>query len=683
MENDKATVVRFLFALEGGIMMRKQLVITTCIAVFLLAAFTIGYIFLHKSDKEQESIEVISKELSQIFIEPIPGLSDDFIKGVDISSLLSLEKSGVVFYDEKGKQEDIFHTLKRYGVNYVRFRVWNDPYDSNGNGYGGGNNDVDAAITMGKRANEVGLKVLIDYHYSDFWADPNKQMVPKAWAGLDITQKSQALYDYTKASLSKMLDAGLDIGMVQVGNETTTGLAGETNWKNICELLNAGSKAIREVSKEKEKEIEIAIHFTNPEKAGQYDRFAKILANFDVDYDIFASSYYPYWHGSLENLTEVLTQIAQSYQKKVMVAEVSYAYTYDEMDNFGNTISTESVVDKPYPITVQGQATAIRDVAAAVAGVGELGIGIFYWEPAWIPVPGNTYEERLPVWEANGSGWASSYATEYDPNDAGKYYGGSSWDNQALFDAAGKPLASLATFAYLAQGATTEVRIDSLAETLVKTRIGDEIKLPETVLAYYNDGSKKEAKVTWDSIDLVKLSNAGVSDTLLYGNVEGVDNLPAMCKISVVEQNYVDNPSFEDKDLSMWVLTNINDTTSELYVEEKVSDAFSGNKALHFYSANRVEFKVEQTISNLAPGLYNLSMQIQGGDAGTQNMYLYAIVDGETYTCQTDVDGWRNFRKPVIENIPVSDQPIVIGAYVACEAKGWGTIDDFSLTKKE
>ena len=666
-------------------MKRKSLILAGILLV-IVTVITVSNRWLHKiEDKNEgrEKIPLITEEESQIFVEKIEGLSENFIKGVDVSTLLSLEKSGVVFYDDKGNEQDLFDTLKRFGVNYVRLRVWNDPYNTDGYGYGGGNNDVDAAIVMGERATKAGLKILIDFHYSDFWADPAKQMAPKAWADMNLTQKSKALYEYTNISLTKMIDAGLDIGMVQLGNETTRGLAGETNWKNICELFHAGSKAVREVSTIYNKEMEIVIHFTNPEKEGQYSRFAMILENFEVDYDVFASSYYPYWHGTEENLTSVLTQIATTYQKKVMVAEISYAYSYEDYDNFANTISTESVIDKPYPITVQGQATAIRNIAAAVAKVGDLGIGIFYWEPAWIPVPGTSYDERLAIWEEYGSGWASSYATEYDPEDAGKYYGGSAWDNQALFDPSGNPLASLATFAYLASGATCEVRIDSIEESEVKVRIGDSITLPTKIMAFYNDGSKKEVNVTWADLDLTALSNAGVSETIHYGNVEGVDNLRAMCKILVVEQNYVDNASFEDKDLSMWTITNINDTTSELYVEEKVSNAHSGNKSLHFYSERPVEFKVEQKIANLAPGYYNLSMKIQGGDAGNQNIYLYAIVEGHTYTAQTDIDGWRKFRTPILENLPVTENPIVIGAYVACEAKGWGTIDDFSLTKVE
>jgi arabinogalactan endo-1,4-beta-galactosidase len=309
------------------------------------------------------------KDKPKIFVEKVEGMPEDFIKGVDISSVISLEKSGVVFYNEEGQVQDIFKTLKEHGVNYIRVRVWNDPYDEQGNSYGGGNNDLETAVEIGKRAAQYGLKVLVNFHYSDFWADPSKQQAPKAWEGLNIDDKANALYEYTKNAVDRMLSEGIDVGMVQIGNETTGRMSGENNWINIAKLMNAGSRAVREVSEAHNKDILIAVHFTNPEKADEYHRYGMILKNFKVDYDVFASSYYPYWHGSLENLTNVLKDVADNFGKKVMVAEVSYAYTYENGDDFGNTVSEESYLAKPYPITVQGQANAVRDCIEAVVNV--------------------------------------------------------------------------------------------------------------------------------------------------------------------------------------------------------------------------------------------------------------------------------------------------------------------------
>ena len=202
-------------------------------------------------------------EESSVYVEAIPDISDDFYRGMDASAVLALENSGVKYYNFDGEEQDVFMTLAQAGVNYIRLRVWNDPYDENGNGYGGGNNDVATAITLGQRATKYGMKVCIDFHYSDFWADPKKQFVPKAWEGMEIEEKADALYDFTLDSLTQLLEAGVDVGMVQIGNEINNGMSGETDVANIRKLLTAGSKAVREAAANSGKEILVAIHYTN------------------------------------------------------------------------------------------------------------------------------------------------------------------------------------------------------------------------------------------------------------------------------------------------------------------------------------------------------------------------------------------------------------------------------------
>ena len=161
---------------------------------------------------------------------------------MDASAVLALGEPGVKYYNFDGKEQDVFYDTGTAGVNYIRLRVWNDPYDENGNGYGGGNNDVATAIALGQRATKYGMKVCIDFHYSDFWADPKKQFVPKAWEGMEIEEKSDALYNFTLESLTQLLDAGVDVGMVQIGNEINNGMSGETDVANVRKLLTAGSK---------------------------------------------------------------------------------------------------------------------------------------------------------------------------------------------------------------------------------------------------------------------------------------------------------------------------------------------------------------------------------------------------------------------------------------------------------
>ena len=390
-------------------------------------------------------------EGSDLRVEKVENLSKDFIMGMDASCVPALEASGVKYYNYNGEEQEVFQTLAEAGVNYIRVRVWNDPRDASGNGYGGGNCDIDTAVEIGKRATKYGMKLLVDFHYSDFWADPGKQMAPKAWAGMDLGQKEQALYDYTKECLQKLKAAKVNVGMVQIGNETNNGIAGETSWFNMQRLFAAGSKAVREVLPK----ALVAVHFTNPEKADTYATYASKLDFFGLDYDVFASSYYPFWHGSLENLSKVLTDIHNKYGKKVMVVETSYAYTDRDTDFHGNTIPSNSSLALPYPYTVQGQADSVRDVIDTVAKIPG-GIGVCYWEGTWISVGGPSWEANRVKWEKYGSGWASSFAAEYDPKDAGQYHGGCAVDNQAMFDANGHPLPSLRIFNLVRYGNTPQ-----------------------------------------------------------------------------------------------------------------------------------------------------------------------------------------------------------------------------------
>lgn len=425
----------------------------------IVSGFTVITVLLFSTIINSKAETEFSNEevYSTIEVEKVVGLSENTIRGVDVSSIISLENSDVKFYNFNGVEQDIFKTLSESGVNYIRVRVWNDPYDVDGNGYGGGNNDIEKAIEIGKRATQYGMKLFVDFHYSDFWADPAKQQEPKAWKGFTVDQKVEAIYNYTKDSLQQLVDAGVDVGMIQIGNETGYGFVGCSTWERegyevvsfweIGRLMNAGSKAVREISED----ILVAVHMTNPEKG--YSWIAKDLNDNGVDYDVFASSYYPYWHGTLENLTEQLKMVADTYGKKVMVAETSYVYTTEDGDQHQNTIGEGSGVDG-YEISEQGQANHVRDLFEAVANVGPAGIGAFYWEGAWLPV-GTDWASNKELWANYGSGWASSYAAEYDPEDAGQWYGGSAVDNQALFDFEGNPLESLNVFKYILTGSTS------------------------------------------------------------------------------------------------------------------------------------------------------------------------------------------------------------------------------------
>ena len=616
-------------------------------------------------------------EESTIFVEPVDGISDDFYRGMDASAVLALENSGVKYYNFDGEEQDVFMTLAQAGVNYIRLRVWNDPYDENGNGYGGGNNDVATAIALGQRATKYGMKVCIDFHYSDFWADPKKHFVPKAWEGMDIEEKSDALYNFTLESLTQLLDAGVDVGMVQIGNEINNGMSGETDVANVRKLLTAGSKAVREAAANSGKEILVAVHYTNIDDMKKLDTLLTGLQVKEIDYDIVGLSFYPYWHGTIEDLKNAIIHIRDTYGKKVYVAENAYCYTAEDGDGSANSVEGTDDLAEGYSASVQGQANEVRDVCAAASEAGAE--GVFYWEGTWIPV-GPADADNSNLWEKYGSGWASSYASGYDPKDAGQYYGGCSWDNQAMFDFTGHPLASLNVFKYLKYGATAPLAVDSIPAVTVACNIGTDPELPDTVSVIYNDRSEAQVPVIWNTDDVAAIDTENGGNFTVSGTLE--DGTEVTAAVTVERINYVQNPSFEDADTSMWTVNYSGETDPTDY-QVKAADAHSGEVAFHFWSGSAdMDFSIEQSFTDLEPGTYELSAFSQGGDLSDDaSMELYALVDGRELTAPFKLTTYADWQNPAIPEIKVTDGSLTIGVRYKCNVNSWGTLDDVTLSK--
>ncbi|MBO5371705.1 MAG: glycosyl hydrolase 53 family protein [Lachnospiraceae bacterium] len=684
-----------------------------------------------------DDIEIAMKgEREDIYVEKIEGMRDDFIKGVDISSYISIKESGANFRNWDGEIIDdqaFFNQLADAGVNYVRVRVWNDPYayiDAEGNiyeagevkanaagdgyvleangttvvekkGYGGGNNDIDKAVQIGKWATAAGIKLLVDFHYSDFWADPEKQQAPKAWAGMNTEEKAEALATYTTDCLTKLYEAGVDVGMVQVGNETTKKISGETTWDNMCKLFAAGAKAVKDFNAAKGTETLVALHFTNPENK-RYGEFAETLEKNGVDYDIFGSSYYPYWHGTLENLTEQLKLVADNYGKKVMVAENSWAYTLEDGDGWSNTVREgNNDGEAGYDFTVQGQADEVRDVMEAVVNVGEAGIGMMYWEPAWIPVQTYDYNasdaaevlaSNQAAWEEYGSGWAASYASEYDPNDAGKWYGGSAVDNQAMFDFEGTPLSSLNVFKYVNEGHYIEKQFDYVEDSKVEILYGKEADfttvLPATVTAKYNTRETEEIPVVWNAEDIAAININEVGEYTVSGvatyyidEVEYAAN--TTCTVKVIRENYIKQGGFEEG-RDAWV---VDGTGYQADVD--TADPHSGSKSAKFFTdKSEVSFTMQQNVTVEKAGVYQASMYIQGGDGGDSQKVTITLENLSTGAVQMDdsatLDGWLVWKTPTTGVVRAAEGDVLaVTITVNAAMNAWGTIDDVYLYQND
>ena len=355
-------------------------------------------------------------------------INDDFALGMDISSIIALEKGGVTYCDEDGNKKDIFELCHESGTNYIRVRIWNNPKNANGEYYGGGNNDLNTALLIGKRATNANMKVLIDLHYSDFWTDPSKFIAPKDWTKLNPNEVSDRIYGWTKTVLNAFAKDKINVGMIQIGNEINNGFVSERTWQpgsggllneNYCNYLNAGLKAVTDFNNANKASIKRVLHFTEPNK-GCGTIYAKLERNGVTDYDVFATSYYPDIHGDLENLYSTLSQIGDTTKKEIMVAETNYP-TYGDNDK----------TKYPYGVSVQGQASFLRALINTVNSIDynfdnkSDGIGVFYWEPAW---------PQIKQWDKYGTGWASKAASGYlDINGKGYGFGQTPTNKISLF----------------------------------------------------------------------------------------------------------------------------------------------------------------------------------------------------------------------------------------------------------
>jgi len=664
--------------------------------------------------KAMDDLIPASSVAAEINVKPI-ALADDFITGADISSYWSLKQSGTVFKDENGKElsdAEFFQYLHDGGTNWIRIRVWNNPYDSEGHGYGGGNNDIEKAKIMGKLATDAGMRVLIDFHYSDFWADPAKQQAPKAWANMTVDEKAEAVYQFTKTSLDELKTAGVDVGMVQIGNETTNGICGvfykEDGWDQAAKIYNAGSKAVREF----DKNCLVAIHFTNPERSGNYANLAKNLNDQKVDYDVFASSYYPFWHGTTDNLTSVLANVAKTYGKKVMVAETSWATTLDDQDGHDNTVRKgNNDTGNAYAFSVQGQADEIRAVVEAannvnnVEGAAGSSIGVFYWESAWIS-PYYVYEEdgtkneelykkNQNLWEQYGSGWAASYGGEYDSEDAGKWYGGSAVDNQSWFGFDGTALPTAKIYSYIRTGAEAEKAVSDVENPSITVKAGETVNYPEKVTVSFNDGTSAEYAVEWNQEDQAQVDTKEPGDHTVRGIVtceytvsDGSTKTAtkAVTLTITVEMTSVAqfiNPGFEDADTADnkkalgWTITGSGTART-------TDDPRSGKYSAHFYNGSAITTTVMQKIENIDAGTYIFGGYIQGGSGSTADavvkIYDQNGKEKDVLRASCSLDGWCEWKNPEITSIIVSEGDYLeVGMEVNVAAGGWGTMDDFYL----
>lgn len=347
-------------------------------------------------------------------IHHLAGRAELSVLGADISSLKKSEDMGGVYAREDGTPGDALKILHEHGMNYARMRVWVNSPD----GYHGKRQ----LLQMAQRLKANNIKLLVDFHYSDTWADPGKQPKPAAWESLDFEGLKIALYEHTRDICASLKSQGTPADMVQVGNEINHGMLwpdgkNEETWDNLGALLKEGLRAVRESSPETRVMLHIAEGGDNAQSRWWFDN---ALAQ-GVPFDLIGISYYPYWHGSLADLQHNLDDLAVRYQRDIIVVETAYPFTAESKDDTENVITNQVVPG--YPFTPQGQARMLADVMSIVRTVPERrGLGVFWWDATWTAVPGNGWDPENPVL-------------------------GNNWENQALFDFENRPLPAMDLFA--------------------------------------------------------------------------------------------------------------------------------------------------------------------------------------------------------------------------------------------
>ena len=631
--------------------------------------------------------------------QPTNKLAEGFAFGVDCSSVLEVEEGGSKYHDAEGNERELFQLMADGGANYARIRLWVDPYDGEGNRYGGGTNDLARDIEIAKRAQKAGLKVLVDFHYSDSWVDPGKFFAPKAWSSMGYNDKRDALYAHTKESLIAFQEAGVKVSAVQLGNEINPGIAGvaNSNYKRIAELIGGASDIAREIYPE----VKTIVHYTNINNPAVIYTWLGYLAKYHASPDIVGLSYYPYWHGTLENLQEVMNHIATEFDSEVQIVETSWGFTDDYTTYSHNQFYSETLgVAGGYETSVQAQATELGDLIDALSKVPNgKGTGLFYWEPAWLS---NEYSGWITkegaYYNDTGKDWTKAKGMSRDALEQ-KYaddYGYSSWANQAWFDYDGNALSSLYTYRHIQEG-------DCFAEEVygklfeneknVTVNLSADWALPAKVRAVTNFGAYRDVPVVWAESEVAAITKPG--NYVVHGVAEGQD----MTLYVRAEQNFIKDPDFELQGCTTeaglrqdhWKL----ETTTgykdfgDCHIEAK--NEFSsekGNQYLHWYSSSDFAFTLSQDLGEVPAGKYNFGFQMlasyYAGEASAKPYTegkLIVTIDGveKAFDILTSFQG-HGAGIVTIDKSPIelaADSQVSIAFKVAGGPGAWGHADNF------
>ena len=624
---------------------------------------------------------------------PTNELADDFAFGVDLSMVADVEANGGVYYNEKGDEQDVFEILAADGVNYARLRLWNDPRNAQGAGYGGGNNDLLTDIALAKRAKAAGMKVLLDFHYSDFWVDPIHNQKPKAWHDLTNAEIPAAVKAYTKESLQAFKNDGITIDSVQIGNESNSAIAGVgRDDANFAEVFAQGIAGAKEVFPE----IKTIVHLT--QTSGNYNSAKTVLAALNtagVAYDVIGLSYYPYEHGSQGDFFDVVNELEGLYNKPVIIAETSYGFTGDWIEGTANLKYWPQEDELPggYVTGEQGQATLLGHLVDGLSKVANKhGAGIFYWGGDWLPVKG-----------AVGSTEEGDFYQNHGYDGKGTGYL-NNWANQALFSYTGKVLPSASTYKHIQdkdrtlveaddhlQSTEANVNVDLLAGQTVSSQ------LPAKAAVVSNLNALHACDIVWNASEVSAAETAGEGNYEIHGTVTGPLGSPFeyVAHVNAFATNLILDGDFALQTAGSalaapWTVNSANN--ANLLANNNEAMRKVADKYVAWWGGSDLSFDFSQTVSNLETGNYGLRFTILSADQWQYDHFnVYYQIEGSDRVnsdVKTQFKSWDTSAEQTTVDIEVAvsavtGKTLTIGfeavAVGESWANTWGRMTDILL----
>jgi len=571
----------------------------------------------------------------------------DFYKGMDISFLPEFLDEGMQLKDFDGTVMDPFDLIGTYGVNAIRLRIWNDPDNvPESKGYC----SLSHTIGMAKKIKAHDMSFMLDFHYSDYWADPAQQNKPKAWAQLSFDELEEAVYSYTRDTLRSLEAEGVLPDIVQIGNEIRSGLLfpdGELpDYAHMVRLVNAGIRGARAVA-EADK-LQVMIHL---DQGGRYfylkEWFTKAFEHGLMDFDVIGLSYYPFWHGTFTDLKNTMTKLIDDYHKPIMIVETAHAWRKSEQGFIDEVQERIAGV----PATPQGQRKVLDLVMNIVASLpNQMGLGIYYWEPLCIPRPGQ-------------GGWS---------------------ENMGLLEEDGKVMEGIKSFTFTRDNLRAGEYAKVYEPAPMTVLAGIRPELPETLSVLRYDGSLERKTVVWRNESMKEDWYQQPGKHRLIGKIEDVTDGIELVVIVMLQlpeaENMLRDADWEDG-LTQWKIDSPDEWVDiQLYPE--FIDPFPAppKNALRVEAQKNYNFQISQKVHILQEDSFKLQVEFKGTDTTNVDIRLFARtneLEKETVIHPSEHE-WTLYE---IDDIICQKGDLTIGIRITAPPM-YGMMRNFNLTKK-